>query len=172
MDTIIQHIEQNVALYVIAVAFAAPLLYLFRKQILPVIYHSIEYIIYCGVFHYFVGGIMRVASWFRAETAFKNADGSFEKEFTPFTTPLNWHFWEKELYNPQWFFYAEAVAAVLLLYVVIFIRPTRFKRDIYGAKKEKPQKTKKTVPLGEPRLTSRMRTDAHRARLRKARENR
>lgn len=172
MDTIIQHIEQNVALYVIAVAFAAPLLYLFRKQTLPVIYHGIEYIIYCGVFHYSSGAVMRLISWYRSETSFRNTDGSLAKEFTPFTTPLNLHFWEKELYNPQWFFYAEAVVAVLLLYVVIFIRPTRFKRNVYAAKKEGPKKTKKTAPLREPRLTSRMRTDAHRARLRKARENR
>ena len=173
MDTIVQHIEEHIALYAVAVVFGAPVLYLFRKQTLVVIYHGVEYIIYCGVFHYCAGGFLRVISWFRAETSFKNADGSFAKEFTPFTTPLNLHFWEKELYNPQWFFYVEALAAVLLLYVVIFIRPTRFKRNFHRSKTERPQKKKKkTGSVGKPVLTPRMRTDARRARLQKIRGNR
>ncbi len=155
-----------------AVVFAAPLLYLFRKQTLPVIYHSVEFVIYCGVVHYVIGGVMRVASWYRSETSFRNTDGSLAKEFTPFTTPLNLHFWEKELYNPQWFFYVEVVVAVLLLYVVIFIRPTRFKRNVYKGRTGKPQKTKKTASTRKPGLASRMRTDAQRARLQKVRDNR
>ncbi len=173
MDTIIQHIEQHLALYVVAAVLGAPVLYLFRKRAVPVIYHSVEYIIYCGLFHYFIGGILRVMSWFRSETSFRNTDGSLAKEFTPFTTPLNLHFWEKELYQPQWFFYVEAVVAVLLLYLVIFIRPTRFKRSVYRRRTEQPQKkTKKKTSVREPGLASRMRTDAQRARLRKIRGNR
>lgn len=170
MHTIIQHIEEHLALYVVAAVFGAPVLYLFRRQSLPVIYHSIEYIIYCVLFHYFTGGVMRLMSWYRSETSFRNTDGSLSKDFTPFTTPLNLHFWEKELYHPQWFFYVEAVVAMLLLYVVIFIRPARFKRNVYRGRTEKPEKTKKTS-VREPGLASRMRTDAQRARLRKIRGN-
>ncbi len=172
MDTIVQHIEEHLALYAVAVVFGVPVLYLFRKQTLVVIYHGLEYFIYCGAFHYLFGGAIRLASWFRAETSFKNADGSFAKEYVPYTTPLNLHFWEKELYNPQWFIYVEAAAAVLLLYVVTCIRPTRFKRNFHRVGKERPQKTKKTTSVGKPGLTSRMRSDAQRARLQKNRGNR
>ena len=173
LNTVIQHVEQNLTIYVLAVVIIAPLLYLFRKQAVPVIYHSIEYAIYCSVFHFFLGGLLRVGSWYRSETSFRNTDGSLAKEFKPFTTPLNWHFWEKELYQPQAVFYVEAVAALLILYVVIFIRPTRFRRNVYKRNTETPQKTnKKAVSAGDPGYTSRMRTDAHRARLQKIRENR
>ncbi len=173
MNTVIQHVEQNLAIYVVAVALVAPLVYLFRKQTVPVIYHSMEYAIYCGVFHYFLGGLLRVASWYRSETAFRNTDGSLAKEFTPFTTPLNWQFWEKELYHPQAIFYVEAVAAVLILYVVIFIRPTRFKRNVYAPRTETPKKTKKNVrAASDAGSVSRMRTDAHRARLQRIRDDR
>ena len=173
MDTVIQHVEQNLAFYLLAVAFSAPLLYVFRKQAVPVIYHSIEYAIYCGVFHFFLGGLLRVGSWYRSETSFKNADGSFAKEFTPFTTPLNLHFWEKELYQPQAVFYVEVVAAILILYVVIFIRPTRFKRNVYKPRTETPKKTKKKLAsASDSSYTSRMRTDAHRARLQRIRDDR
>ena len=170
MDTIIQHVEQNLAIYAIAVALGAPLLYLFRRQTVPVIYHSIEYAIYCGLFHFFFGGLLRVGSWFRSETSFRNMDGSLAEEFKPFTTPLNWHFWEKELYQPQAVFYVEAVAALLILYVVVFIRPTHYKRNIYRGRVEVPKKVKKISP-GDAGYTSRMRTDAHRARLQKMRNN-
>ena len=64
------------------------------------------------------------------------------------------------------------LAAVLLLYLVIFIRPTRFKRNVHRGRTEQPQKTKKTTAVGKPALTSRMRTDAQRARLQKIRGNR
>ena len=173
MNTVIQHVEQNLTIYVIAVALGAPLLYLFRKQTVPVIYHSMEYAIYCGVFHFILGGLLRVSSWFRSETSFRNTDGSLAKEFVPFTTPLNWHFWEKELYQPQAVFYVEAVAALLILYVVIFIRPTRYKRNVYKPRIETPQKTKKKiVSASDAGATSRMRTDAHRARLQRIRDDR
>lgn len=173
MDTIIQHIEQNLAIYVLATAFGAPILYLFRKQTVPVIYHSIEFAIYCGVFHYLFGGLLRVGSWFRSETSFKNMDGSLAKEFKPFTTPLNWHFWEKELYQPQAVFYVEAVVALLILYVVVVIRPTRYKRNIYRGRVEAPKKAKKTtVSPRNAGYSSRMRTDAHRARLQRIRDDR
>lgn len=170
LDTIIQHIEENLAIYVVAVVIVAPLLYLFRKQTVPIIYHSIEFAIYCGVFHFLLGGMLRVGSWFRLETAFKNVDGSTSKEFTAFTTPLNWHFWEKELYQPHAVFYVEIAAALMILYVVVFIRPTRYKRNIYKGRVEAPKKAKKIIS-GDSGYTSRMRTDAQRARLQKMRNN-
>jgi len=170
LDTIIQHIEDNLAMYVIAVALIAPLLYLFRKQTVPVMYHSVEYAIYCGVFHFLFGGLLRVGSWFRSETSFRNMDGSLADDFKPFTTPLNWHFWEKELYQPQAMFYVEVVAALIILYVVVFIRPTRYKRNIYKGRSEAPKKVNQESP-GDPSYTSRMRTDAHRARLQRMRNN-
>jgi hypothetical protein len=72
--------------------------------------------------------LVRVFSWFRSETKFKNFDGSLQESFRPMYTPLYDHFWDKTQYSPEWLFYVELLIAAALLYVVIVIRPTRLSR--------------------------------------------
>ncbi len=160
-------------LYVAGAALVLPLLYLFRKQTAPVLYHTTEFLVYCIVFHIVTGGIIRVASWFRLETSFKNHDGSTAANYEAFTNPLNFNFWQKELYNPEWFYYFELAAAVGFLYLVIFVRPMRFKKNIYKGRVEKPLDEKKQERQRKSMShSSRRRTDAQRARLQKVRDSR
>lgn len=173
MELVFQHVQEHLRLYLLVTALVVPLLYLFRKQTLPVLYHAAEYFIYCIVFHLLVGAMLRVGTWYRLETSFRNQDGSTAANYEPFTTPLNLHFWEKELYNPQWFFYLEAAVAVGFLYLVIVVRPMRFKKNIYRGRVEEPEAQKKKARQSEAlSLSSRRRTDAQRARLQRVRDNR
>lgn len=173
MEPVIQHVQQHLGVYVAGAALILPLLYIYRKRTAPVLYHSAEYLIYCTVFHIVMGGLIRVGSWFRLETKFKNNDGTIAADFNPLTNPLNVHFWDKELYSPQWLFYVEIAAAMGLLYLIIAIRPMRFKKNIYQGRVEKSPTDKKKARQREAlSLSSRRRTDAQRLRLQRIRNKR
>lgn len=173
MQDILQHIQTNGMTYVLAGVFVFPLLYLFRAQTVPIIYHTAEYIIYCTAFHYLVGGFFRVGWWYRSETAFKRPDGSLMDGLEPYTTPLNMHFWEKELYSPQGAFYFELVAAFAILYLVVVVRPMRYKRNVYRRRIEKPLENRSPRPAhGPDPAISRNRMTSRRDRLQKIRGTR
>lgn len=137
-EAITLHLQENGVAYFVGSVVLIPLLVVFRKYTLPVLYHTAEYAIYCAIAHVLIGGLTRVFSWFRAETSFKNYSGDLSPDFVAFTTPLNSGFWQRELYSPQWLFYFEIAVALLLLYVVIFVRPIKFKQKPYKSKKPAP----------------------------------
>ncbi len=137
-EAISLHLQENGVAYFVAAVVLIPLIVVFRKYTLPVLYHTVEYALYCAVAHVLIGGLTRAFSWFRGETSFKNYNGDLSPSFVPFTTPLNLNFWQRELYSPQWLFWFEVGVAVMLLYVVIFIRPVKFKQKPYKSKKPAP----------------------------------
>ncbi|PCJ56048.1 MAG: hypothetical protein COA73_12925 [Candidatus Hydrogenedentota bacterium] len=139
MNPIIEHLQNNMAVYIVAALAILPPFFYFRKYTFPTLYHTIEYVFYCGIVHYFFGGLMRVFTWFRGETAFKNYDGSIDSGYTGYNTPLGFNFWDKAQYSPVGLFYAEIVFALIILYVVIFLRPTSYRKRNWkiSTKKEK-----------------------------------
>jgi len=138
MNTLIANIQSNAAMYAVGAVAALVITLVFRKWVLPFLYHTAEYIAYCTVAHFLLGGFVRAFSWFRGETEFKNFKGDLDPAWAPYTTPLDLNFWQMNLYNPQWLFWLEAIMAAGLLYVVIVIRPTRLKHKPIESKRPKP----------------------------------
>jgi hypothetical protein len=138
VEAITLHLQENGIAYFLVAVVIIPLAVVFRRYTLPFLYHTAEYAIYCAVAHTVIGGLTRAFSWFRAETAFKSYSGQLSPDFVPMTTPLNMNFWQRSLYSPQWLFWFEIAVALLLVYVVIFIRPAKFKQKPYVSKKPKP----------------------------------
>lgn len=143
LDTIMQHVQDNLAAYAVGGVVALAIILVFRKYTIPFLYHTGEYLFYCTVIHVVLSGLIRAFSWFRSETTFKNYDGGLSKDFEAYTTPVSLNFWQKELYNPEWLFWVEVVLAVVLLYVVIVIRPTKFNR--YGNRRVQQAAKKKAA---------------------------
>lgn len=135
-EPITLHVQEYGIVYFGAAIVVIPLLVVFRKYTLPVIYHGVEYLLYCAVAHILIGGLTRAFSWFRSETTFKAFDD--KTPVAGFTTPLTNGFWQKDLYNPEWLFWFEIGVAVLLLYVVVVIRPVKFKHKPYKSRKPAP----------------------------------
>lgn len=136
MDPIVQHVQENLAMYAVIGVVLLPVAYVFRKQVVPFLYHTAEFLVYCALTHALLGGFTRAASWFREQTTFQNAIEA-KRGPTNWTTPLNFDLWQKELYNPQWLFYVEIALALGLLYVVVAIRPIRHKRNVNKLAKNK-----------------------------------
>ena len=138
IDTISVHVQDHAAAYAVGGVIFLIVTVVFRKFMLPLLYHTAEYLAYCTVAHVLLGGFVRTFSWFREETEFKNFKGETLSTFKPFTTPLDLNFWQQSLYNPHWLFWFEAVIAAGLLYVVVVIRPTRLRHKTYKSKKPAP----------------------------------
>ncbi len=137
-DNLISNLQSNAAIYAVAAAAALVITVVFRKWVIPFLYHTVEYAIYFAAAHSFLAGFVRAFSWFREETEFKNFKGDVVGDWTPYTTPFSLDFWQMSLYNPQWLFWLELAIAALLLYVVVIIRPTRLKAKPMQNKKPKP----------------------------------
>lgn len=135
MNALIEHVQQNLAIYAVGGTAFLVVFYIFRAKLVPIFYHFVEYLIYCVSTHFVLGGVVRLLSWFRAETSFQ-AVGDRETH-SSFTTPLSMDFWRMELYAPQWVFFLEIAIAIGFLYVVMVIRPTRFKHNPYREKNRK-----------------------------------
>jgi hypothetical protein len=140
LDAITLHLQVNGVAYFVGAMVVIPLLVVFRKYTLPFLYHTVEYVAYVTIAHVFIGGLVRTFSWFRGETSFKNYNGDLSADFKPFTTPMTGEVWNRSLYTPLWVFWFEVVVAVILLYVVVFVRPIKFHNKTYSNKKPAPGK--------------------------------
>ncbi len=138
VEPLIAHLQENGVAYFLGALVGIPLLVVFRKYTVPFFLHTVEYLLYCACAHVLIGGLTRAFSWFRAETAFKSYSGEVSADFVPFSTPIAMNFWQRELYSPEWLFWFECCIGVLLLYVVIFIRPVKFKQKPYKSKRPAP----------------------------------
>jgi hypothetical protein len=137
-DTIAAHVQAHAAAYAVGGVIFLIVAIVLRKFVLPLLYHTGEYLLYFAVAHSFIAGFVRVFSWFREETEFKNFKGELPPTWTPYTTPMNLNFWQKALYNPHWLFWVELAIAAGLLYVVVMIRPTRLRHKTYKSKRPAP----------------------------------
>lgn len=171
MDPIVQHLQDNLAVYAVAAAVLLPVAYVFRRQVVPFIYHTFEYLVYCTLTHILLGGFTRAASWFHEQTTFHNAIEA-KRGPTNWTTPISTNFWHKELYNPEWLFYMEIVLALGLLYVVVVIRPIRHRRNVYKGSKNKKPVQKKNINNDFTETSHEQRTSNARTRLERLRGTR
>ena len=154
MQAALEHLQTHQTAYIVGLACALPLFILFRKYTLPALYHVLEFSIYVVCMHVLMGGIIRMFSWFREETAFKSALGEPLNGFVPMTTPISDGFWLKKNYSPEWLFYFELGLIAFIMYVVIVIRPVKLgNTNFYKGKeaaKKKAAKKKKSGRRGTP----------------------
>lgn len=117
MDAVVAHLQERWIAYVAILLCSSPLLYVFRKQVVPVVWYSCEMAIYMAMFHLLLHAVVRVARWFKLESTFMT-----DKVDTGWTTPI-FTFWDRGVYNPQWLFYFELVVAILIVAGVVKYRP-------------------------------------------------
>lgn len=122
MDAILAHIQDNLTAYIIGAVFILPVLIAFRQYTGPVIFRTLEGCTYFAMFHLCVAGLTRFAWYFKSSSQFEN-NAAAEEAMTPFTTPVNLQFYQKELYSPQWIYWVEVAAILGVIYIVVVLRP-------------------------------------------------
>lgn len=139
MDAILTHIQDNMVAYIVGAAFILPVLVAFRKYTGPVIFRIIEGCTYFTAVHFGIGLFTRFAWYFKSSSQMQNNVAKVMVE--PFTTPLNFNFYQKELYNPQWIFWVEVVAIFGILYIITVLRPVSIsQKNTYKGKTNQPRR--------------------------------
>lgn len=138
MEAAFEHVRDNLGAYLVVCACAIPVLFVFRKHTGPVVFHTIEVIIYAAVTHAAFGGAVRSAWWFKSMTSMH-----LDPNRQAFTTP--WlAFWKKDLYAPEALYYAEVVFLILIIFVVARYRPMSLgQKNVYKGKEGPPPSKRK-----------------------------
>jgi hypothetical protein len=138
MDALVQHVSENWVAYAVILACGMPVILIFRKYTIPVIFWTFEWIIYCGLFHVVVNVLVRIIRWFQYNTQMEMREE--ERVYKDWATPLI-EFWDRKAYSPEWIFWVELVFVVVLLVAMIRYRPMT-------TQKVKPRKTALTKGMG------------------------
>ena len=138
MEIVTQHLQEHWRIYVFAVILLVPILVVFRRWLMPIIQYAVEVAIYLAIVHVVLGGVVRLAGWFKDQSTMKRARGLLNENFDPgWTTPIP-KFWEYDSYNPRWLLYMEILLAIGIIILVWRYRPMLVQR-----KKKKPVPAKK-----------------------------
>jgi len=123
----------------VILACGVPIILIFRKYAFPIIQWTLEWIIYCGLFHVVVYLMVCLVRWFQYNTQMEMRVE--ERVFKDWATPFL-EFWSYEAYKPNWLFWMEVTAAILMLVAMIRYRPMRTQK----IKPRKPVLTKGVGP--------------------------
>ncbi len=142
MDALIQNLQQNIVMYAILVVAITPILYVFRKWTGPFLFHTFEGVVYASIVHLILSAMLYLFGGFKNAT---NMDAAGPQGAVNWKTPL-FTPWERELYNPSWIFWVNAVAWIFIIYLVIFVRPAHRKNKYHGkeGKQGAPKKASST----------------------------
>ena len=124
MDALQEHLREHYKLYVGIILVLLPPVVFFRRYSIPAILYAVEFVIYCLLMHSILGGVTRLVSWFKTESAMKRAFDRLADTNPGWTTPFV-HFYDRTLYNPTWLFYVEIVAVVGIVVLMWKYRPLR-----------------------------------------------
>ena len=124
MDAVQEHLREHYKLYAGIFLVLLPPVVFFRRYSIPAILYAVEFVVYCILMHSLLGGLTRLASWFKAESAMKRAFDAAADSDPHWTTPFMF-FYDRTLYNPRWLFYFEIVAMVAIVVLMRKYRPLR-----------------------------------------------
>jgi hypothetical protein len=126
MEVVLDHLREHYAIYVVIGIALLPLIYITRRYSVPIILYAIEYLIYVALMHFFLGGLVRVAAWFKNQSSMDRATG---RESIPVVWETPWlEVWQRDAYLPGWLFWLEIVFAAAILLLMWRIRPVAMKR--------------------------------------------
>ncbi|MDZ4859784.1 MAG: hypothetical protein SGI88_12455 [Candidatus Hydrogenedentes bacterium] len=127
MDSVIVFLHENAVQCGVVAAIIIPLLYATRRWTWGPIQWFLELIIYFGIFHTVTHFAVMLTDWFQFESQMKMlVDEKVRMNYeTPLSTP-----WLMDQYNPQWLFYVELAAVVLIIGAMFRYRPMKTQKPL------------------------------------------
>jgi hypothetical protein len=124
---VIAHLQEHAVLYIVLLVFVVPLLYFTRKYSLPIIFYTLETVIYLCSMHIATWLLVSLVRWFAENSSMKalREDGKPVDAPTWGTPFLN--FWDRAAYDPKWLIYLEIALALIIMFLVWRYRPLRIK---------------------------------------------
>jgi len=124
MEPVLEHFREYYKLYAGIALVGLPPILIFRRFTIPAILYVVEFVIYAVLMHCLLGGVIRLAAWFKAESAMKRAFDARANTNPGWITPFR-YFYDRALYNPPWLFYLEIALLVAILAAMWKYRPLR-----------------------------------------------
>jgi hypothetical protein len=146
MEAVLEHLKEYTVGYSILVVCLIPALFFTRKWSLPLILFTIETGIYLCIVHIVTHYIVAMTKWFKINSSMK----ALREDGTPVDAPT-WEtplmeFWMKELYDPKWMVWVEAVLAVVIIFLVFRYRPLKVQhKSKRRMARERAQEKKKSA---------------------------
>ena len=117
-------------------------MYLTRRYTVPALLWLIEFVIYAGIVHVVLYGVVAVTAWFRYESQMKMLVE--EKVRSGWRIPLQ-RFWDRELYIPFWLFYVELALLLAIICLMIRYKPMQIQKPLPKRERLVKGKTPKSV---------------------------
>jgi len=120
---ILDHFKENLTVYAIIGVFMVPIIIFTRKWSLPLIFYTIETLIYITAMHIIVHLFVILVVWFKVNTSMKMLrENGIPADVPDWKTPL-YDFWNSTAYSPHWIVYVEVAFVVIIALLVIRFRP-------------------------------------------------
>jgi uncharacterized membrane protein (GlpM family) len=138
MEVVIQHLKEHYGWYVFGLICVLPPFVLLRRYTVAPVMYAVELVIYMGLLHCLIYGVVVVAAWFKDQSTLKRARGLVQASFNPgWKTPLL-RFWDRQQYDPPWLLYFELVLLVVVIFLMWRYRPLKRTRRKPPPSKKKP----------------------------------
>lgn len=124
MEPVLEHLREHYKIYAGILLVGVPPILIFRRFTIPAILYTVEFVIYAVLMHGVLGGVVRLAAWFKAESAMKRAFNARANTDPGWTTPFR-YFYDRTLYHPPWLFYLEIGLVAAILVAMWKYRPMR-----------------------------------------------
>jgi hypothetical protein len=148
MEAVLAHLTDYWVAYAAGFVCLLPLLYVTRSYSVPIIFYTVEMLIYMGIMHVVMWVIVVTARWFKEQSSMK-ALGDPERA-PEWQTPLL-EFWQRAEYNPPFVFWVEVVLVGVIIVGVYRLRPPKVKRK---PKRRAAQERQQAVRAMNPRYRS------------------
>ncbi len=124
MDAIVAHFQDHLIAYIVVAACALPVLFVYRKYVVPIFAYALEVCIYMGLLHSVLFLVVKIIRWFKMESSFEAIGAKTDPGWG-----IPWmHFWKHDLFNPHWLVYLELAFMVIFVYFVWKLRPMRIQK--------------------------------------------
>lgn len=148
MEAVLAHFTEYWIAYAAGLVCLLPILYVTRSYSLPIIFYTVEMVLYICIMHVVMWTLVIIAKWFKEQSSMR-ALGDPERA-PEWQTPLL-EFWVREEYNPPGLFWVEVVFVVVIIAAVYRYRPPKLKRK---PKRRAAQERAQAVRAMNPRYRS------------------
>jgi hypothetical protein len=124
MDQVLAHLQEYYVAYGLVALGLLPIIYATRRYSVPLIFYTIEIIIYLIAIHVAVWAVVVTARWFKEQSTMRVLSDGSPVAAPDWSTPLL-EFWQRDLYSPSWLVWLEVVLALIVVGLVFKYRPMR-----------------------------------------------
>lgn len=122
LGPILPHLKEYAVFYIVGIPILLVIIVLTRRYSVPLIVFLFEFIVAACIMHALVHVNVLIFAWFKNSSSMQMVRDPEDDVY--WTTPML-HFWEWDIYSPQWVIWVEAVFLMAILLLIYRFRPLK-----------------------------------------------